>query len=428
MEKWGLYRGRLLKLRLILVLTLAMAGVWPLGAAKNAIELITMSAKPNDQFRAALIEAMGEENIVKGTAALGHGPNFIFAVEASRVPTLFVDERPVARMKRVKGWNLWFYATRLETGRSHTFHYEIRGERKGGGTDLPAYHPDCYLKAGAPQGRLSEKLTHTSRIYEGMTTEYWIYVPAQYDPGQPAALMVWQDGHNHIDRDGKAKTLNVVDNLIHEGKIPVMINVFISPGKIGEQSMRSIQYDRVDDIYARFLRDELLPEVYQHYNIRRDAYSRAIAGVSSGGICAFNAAWQQPDQFSRVLSIIGSYTSIQWKPGEREGGDIYPFKVRKEAIRNIRVWVQDNSEDLENRHGSWPLQNLQLANSLKLMGYDFHFSWGNGTHNAAHGWAELPVSLAWLWRDYDPAKTHQIYEMGPEEGKLPLFRVDISNR
>jgi hypothetical protein len=107
----------------------------------------------------------------------------------------------------------------------------------------------------------------------------------------------------------------------------------------------------------------------------------------------------QPDQFSCVLSWIGSYTSIQWHPAEIDGGNVFPFTIRKQPKRNIRIWLQDGSEDLENNHGSWPLQNIQMANSLKMRGYDFHVSFGNGTHNSAQGNAELPRSLEWLWRD-----------------------------
>jgi enterochelin esterase family protein len=304
----------------------------------------------------------------------------------------------------------------------------VGGKPFGGRNDVPAYLPESYQQPGVPQGRLSEKLIHTSQIYGGMTSEYWIYVPAQYDPSKPAALMVWQDGQGHIDRNGAARTLNVIDNLIHQKKIPVMIQVFISPGMKGQQRMRSIQYDTVNDTYARFLRDEILAEVQARYNIRTDGYSRGIAGNSSGGICAFNVAWHQPDQFARVLSRIGSFTSIQWRPGEIEGGNTYPFKIRKEKKRNIRTWLQDGNMDLENSHGSWPLQNIQMANSLKMMGYDFFFSWGGGTHNGAHGNAEAPVALTWLWRDYDPAKTGQEFTQDPEEKDKPLFRVMKLNR
>jgi hypothetical protein len=107
---------------------------------------------------------------------------------------------------------------------------------------------------------------------------------------------------------------------------------------------------------------------------------------------------------------------------------VYPFKIRKENKRDIRVWLQDGANDLENDHGSWPLQNIQMANSLKMKNYDFHLSFGNGTHNSAHGNAEAPVALTWLWRDYDAGKTEQVYEMEPSEKAKPLFRVKIANR
>ena len=132
-----------------------------------------------------------------------------------------------------------------------------------------------------------------------------------------------------------------------------------------------------------------------------------------------------PDQYSRVLSIVGSYTSIA---GIEAGGHLYPFKVRKEESRNIRVWLQGGAGDLENTHGSWPLMNIQLANSLKLKGYDFHFSFGEGTHNAAHGWAELPRAMEWLWRGYDSSLQQEVFMIDPEEKKKPLFRVRIANR
>jgi enterochelin esterase family protein len=193
--------------------------------------------------------------------------------------------------------------------------------------------------------------------------------------------------------------------------------------------MRSIEYDTVSDRYPRFLMEEVLPEVEKMYKLRPDGYSRAIGGESSGGICAFNAAWLMPDKFARVHSAVGSFTSIQWHPQDKlEGGNVYPFKVRKEPKRNIRVWMSDGSDDLENNHGSWPMQNIQMANSLKLIGYDFHFRFGTAAHGGAQAALDLPESLAWLWRDYDPKKTSQEFVMDPAEKEKPFFRVTIANR
>lgn len=137
-----------------------------------------------------------------------------------------------------------------------------------------------------------------------------------------------------------------------------------------------------------------------------------------------------PDQFSRVISWIGSFESIQWKedPAVPDGGQDYPEKVLREEKRNIRVWLQDGSEDLDLRYGNWPLANLRMATALKFQGYDFHFSFGTGTHNSGQGAAEFPAEVIWLWRDYDPAKTSQTYEMDPAEKVKPTFRVSITNR
>jgi enterochelin esterase-like enzyme len=266
-------------------------------------------------------------------------------------------------------------------------------------------------------------------------------------------LMVFQDGGGYLNRNGNNPELNVIDNLIAQKKIPVMICVFINPGDISgspgtptfnfvnvysdkwsrtlKDSMRSTLYDTVSDRYPRFLRDEVLAEVSAKYNIRKDAYSRGITGSSSGGICAFNAGWQMPDQFSRVITWIGSFTAIQWKedPSNRDGGQDYPEKILREPKRNIRVWLQDGSEDQENnRYGSWPLANVRMANSLKLTGHDFHFSFGKGTHNGGHGASEFPAEMMWIWRDYDAAKTEQAFEIDPAEKAKPLFRVGIVNR
>jgi len=400
----------------------------------TAPQLIEMAHHRSPGIEDALRASLGDDKIKKGTGFAGEGADFIFAFESESQPLLYLDDHEASPMTRAGNGNLWFQIGNLQVGTVHSFYYILNGARTGGSADVAAYGPDSYPKPGVPQGTLSEQIVHTSKIYDGMRSNYWIYVPAQYDPQVPAALMVWQDGQGLIQRDGASRTLTVVDNLIAEKKIPVMIQVFIQPGTIGDKAMRSIEYDTVSDRYPRFLRDEILADVQAKYNIRKDPYSRGIAGFSSGGICAFNAAWQQNDQFSRVLSHVGSFTSIQWRHDQANpadkilGGNDYPFLVRKEPKHNIRVWLQDGSEDLENDHGSWPMQNIQMANSLKLREYDFHFSWGGGSHNSAHGNAELPEELTWLWRDYDPAKTEQVYVMDPAEKSKPMFRVKLLNR
>lgn len=387
-----------MRLCLLLFVCLTASAADPIALAKG-------KAKPGE-MQAAITAAFKEADLSKGSAASSEGGSLFFAVKSASAPKLLIDERPGPPM--TKAGEFYYALASVDTGRSHNFAYEVDGKPFGGKTDLPAWPPDAYAVAGVPQGQLTEKLVHTSKIYPGMQSNYWVYTAAGYTSGTPAALMVWQDGEVNVDRAAASHTLNVIDNLTAKKQIPVMVHVFISPGIMNGKAMRSIEYDTVDDTYPKFLRDEILAEVGAKYAVRKDAYSRAIIGESSGAICAFNAAWQQPDQFSRVISRIGSFTSIQWKPNVLDGGQSYPNKIRKEPRRNIRVWLQDGSEDLENEHGSWPLQNIQMANSLKRQDYDFHFSFGNGTHTRIGGQVEAQAELIWLWRGYDASNRTEV--------------------
>jgi enterochelin esterase-like enzyme len=431
--------------RPLLVLALVL-GVFAFGPADGqAMERALMDrllalarSQPDSQeFREALVKQLTPEAVKTGVAFDSNGPDFIWAVEATSQPSIVIDDAPAGPMRRIAGSNIWFFVSQLKVGTGHRFHYLVAGARFGGSFDMPAYTPNSYARPEVPKGRITEKLVHTSKLYDGMKSDYWVYVPAQYDPAVPAALMVWQDGERYITRNVEEvcrlcpsmyRLQEVTDNLIFDKKIPVMIHVFVSPGTLAGRSLRSILYDTVSDKYGQFLRDELLPEVYAKYNIRKDAYSRAIQGQSSGGIAAFTVAYNHPEEFSRVYTVVGSFTALQWRPGELDGGNIYPFKVRREPKRNLRVWLSDGSEDQEAGSGSWPLQNIQLANSLKLKGYDFHFSFGGNSHNPSHAASELPECLTWLWKDYDPAKTSQTFEQSAEEQAKPVFRVRIYNR
>ncbi|MBM3769022.1 MAG: esterase, partial [Acidobacteria bacterium] len=296
------------------------------------------------------------------------------------------------------------------------------------------YNPDSCPLPGVSKGTLSAMRTHASNVYPGMSANYWVYVNAGADTANGAPLMVWQDGESIVGNNDllRLRLQIVSDNLVHKKLIPPMVHVLIQPGSGGEATgtrMRSVQYDTVSDRYSKYLLEEILPEVEKSHKLRRDAYSRVIGGASSGAICAWNVAWYRPDRFSRVLSHIGSYSGIQWRPEQQlDGGYIVPYKIRREPRKNIRVWISDGAEDIENAAGSWPLNNVLMANSLKMRGYDFHFRFGEGMHAIAQGALDLPESLTWLWRGYDASKTAEIYEIEASENAKPLFRVKIANR
>ncbi len=444
-----------------ILIVLLFTSSFAFGADKlTAPELIALTKGNPAKLQDGLVATFGEDAIKRGTAVLGHGPDFIFAVESASRPVLMLDEAAGPPMKQIPKSSIWYAVGTFAVGTGHQFVYDIDGKPFGGSKDVPAYTPESYLKPGVPMGTLTEKRVHTSKVYPGMLTNYWIYQPAEYDPKTPAALMVVQDGQDDIYRDRDAhRLLDVLDNLIYEKKIPVQIVLLVQPGIVPDGSpiyqelhqkiasdppryigparpgpaptgspeqrtMRSVEYDTVSDRYARFLNDDILPDViYSNYNVRKDAYSRALHGQSSGGIAAFNVAWWHPEQFSRVMSWIGSFQPIQMVPNY--GGQAYPAMVSRDPVkRNIRVWLQDGADD----QMEWPFQSLEMANALKVRDYDFHFSYGVGTHNSAQGSAEWPQSLIWLWRDYDPSKTEQVYQQDPKEPEKPLFRVKIYNR
>ncbi len=267
-----------------------------------------------------------------------------------------------------------------------------------------AIPPEALARAeGVPTGRVEPFAFNDSKVFPGTERQGWVYIPAQYDGSRPAALMVFQDGHAYVSTNGRMRAPVVLDNLIANGQVPPLIGVFINPGHRGAnapnantwgpRSNRSLEYDGLGPDYARFLTDELLPFVTNRFqlNLSPDPRLRALCGMSSGGICAFTAAWERPDSFSKVLSHIGSFVNIR-------GGHVYPALLRKTERKPLRVYLQEGANDLNNLHGDWPLSNRQMASALAFAGYDHRLDFGDGAHNDRHGAALLPEALRWLWR------------------------------
>jgi enterochelin esterase family protein len=259
--------------------------------------------------------------------------------------------------------------------------------------------PDSMEQPGVPKGE-SYTFQWKSLFFPGTVRDVGVYVPKQYDPKIPAAFMVFQDGSGYMKRDGQYRVPVVLDNLIHKKEIPVIVGIFVNPGNFAGKdpkkggSNRSFEYDTLSDQYVRFLEVEILPEVGKKVNLSKDAKMHGIGGASSGGICAFTAAWERPDLFTKVLSHVGSFTNIK-------NGDRYPGIIRKADKKPIRVFLQDGKNDLDNQAGNWWLANLQMESALKFKGYDYKAVWGDGGHNGKHGGAILPDSLRWLWRSDD---------------------------
>jgi enterochelin esterase family protein len=370
-----------------------------------------LASKPDGAAANALAEQIktyfgGSENLLRGAAPKIDELTVAWALQAPQlapnvIPRVVSDAVFFSvPMVRVGTSDLYAVVATLAHGTAFTWHYELGSPtQRVGGSQLEAYetHADSREHPGVPKGAVKQMPPWESKIFAGTKRDWWVYVPAQYTPENPAAVMVFQDGASPKDF-----VPTVFDNLIAKHDMPVTVGIFIQPGVLGDgRANRSFEYDTLSDQYARFLLEEILPEVEKTVKLRHDAASRAISGSSSGGICAFTVAWERPDQFSKVLSWVGSFTNIAAGKTLKEGGHNYEAMVRKTFPRKpIRVFLQDGVNDLDNANGNWPLANQTLAKSLQYAGYDYRFELGQGFHSNRHGRAILPDSLRWLWRDY----------------------------
>lgn len=264
--------------------------------------------------------------------------------------------------------------------------------------------PESQRQDGVPQGTVTMHRFADGKVFEDTVRDYWIYVPTLAKGKKPPEkwpVMVFQDGHAYVNEMGEFRVPVVLDNLISKGDIPPLVAVLVNPGHRGEPlpepawkaNNRSYEYDTLSEDYARFLLEELLPDVEEQTKLKLtdDPDQRAICGISSGGICAWTVAWTRPDEFRKVLSHVGSFTNIR-------GGHVYPALIRKTEPKPIRVFLQAGEYDLDNEHGNWWLANKQMETALKFMQYDYRFVGGQGAHNGNHGGAILPEAIKWLWR------------------------------
>jgi enterochelin esterase-like enzyme len=273
--------------------------------------------------------------------------------------------------------------------------------------------PDSMPQEGVPKGEIRGPYTLPSQAYPGTQHTYWVYVPAQYDPAAQASLMVFQDGQAFKDEKGDLRTQNVMDNLIYRREIPVMIGVFINPGRRPDQvepspetgwgdgtTNRGIEYNTPDDKYARVITEELMPALYKDYNISKEPEQHGLGGSSSGAIAAFAVAWERPNDFRKVLSNVGSFVNLQ-------GGYVYPDRVLASEKKPIRVFLCDGRNDNRGLRGNgdydekrdWFYQNVRLMKALTQKGYDINYSWGMNLHGQKFGGMILPEMMRWLWRD-----------------------------
>lgn len=359
-----------------------------------------LAAREAEELGERLRAQIGAEALANGSGQFVDALDVGWAIEAPdarTAPVVVADLGADFRLptEPLGDTGLYVAAARWSTGSAVRWHYEVDGERVGGGqTETYPPHPDSRARSAVPHGQLLARPRWHSQVFAGTVRDWSIYLPAKTDG--PAAVMIFQDGV----RLYQDFVPTVFDNLIADGAMPPTVGVFLDPGVFADTTAanRSFEYDTLSDQYAHFLLDEILPEVARERTLRDDAAGRAICGMSSGGICAFTAAWQRPGQFHKILSHVGSFTNIASGPSLREGGHNYPFLIRKAPPKPIRVYLQDGENDLNHAAGNWWLANLQMDDALRFAGYDYTFVPGQGFHTLAHGRAIFPDSLRWLWR------------------------------
>ncbi len=242
-----------------------------------------------------------------------------------------------------------------------------------------------------------------SKIFPGTTRTITVYVPAAYQAGKPACVYVGFDGLS-------SHAATVFDNLIAQHAMPVTIGVGIAPGSVASANSpdnprfdRSLEFDSLNDRLARFVLEEVLPEVERHttpdgspIRLSANPNDRAIGGGSTGAIAAFTVAWERPDAFRRVFSAIGTYVGMR-------GGEQYYVLVRKTEPKPLRIFMQDGVHDEwpgGPEMGDWWMSNQTMNRALEFAGYDVRHVWGTGTHNGGQADAVFPDAMRWLWRDW----------------------------
>jgi enterochelin esterase family protein len=259
--------------------------------------------------------------------------------------------------------------------------------------------PEAYPRPGTPEGTITSwPAWDGAKVFPGTVRDVSVYATPGLDRTAPAALLICQDGAGYLAPKGPVRAAQVLDVLMAKGQIGPTVAVFVDPGRVvgSDQppiEQRSFEYDSMTADYGRFLLEDLLPFVAEaeDLTLSDDPGQRTLVGISSGGACAFTAAWHFPQAFGRVLSHCGSFVNIR-------GGHNWPFILRATPRKPVRVFLQSGTGDGVYFTGDWPLANQTMAKALEWAGYDHRFEFGVGGHSLRHGGALFAESLRWLWR------------------------------
>ncbi|MBL9114219.1 MAG: hypothetical protein JNJ83_04375 [Verrucomicrobiaceae bacterium] len=397
------------------LLLLCIASFTSLGAqektgVKKPVSLIPLRdafAKSDtgpEALETLVFRTFGRQNLLMGKVGARMEDRIAAWALVNPSPARVIDPKGnlIGELKPVGDKGLQVLVQELPNFTNFTYRVEVGGMILLAGefhVEIYQMPPEWTASKDIPVGKIEHFEFSQSKIFPNTVRQVSVYVPAQYQAGTKPGLFVWQDGTRHCDPNGQMRATVVMDHLIARKLMPLVIGVFIDPGrkpgqKPGDKAAnRGFEYDSLGDAYVRLVTEEILPEVKKRYSLdwSDDPTLRAIAGGSSGGICAFTAAWERPDQFGKVLSWVGSFVNLR-------GGHVYPALVRKAERKPLRVYLLDGRNDLDNPFGNWPIANLNMAAALKFAGYDYRFDYGECFHGSKGMAASLPDALRWLWR------------------------------
>ena len=286
----------------------------------------------------------------------------------------------------------------------------------------PAYAnaPELTVRENVPKGVVHEFTMNSeeSKLYPGIARgrtgvvpykrQVWVYVPSQYAAGTPAPFIVAHDGR------GYTNTLpRILDNMIHDHRLPAMIAVMINSGGGDAQgSERGLEYDTVSDRYVTFIETEVLPRIARDYNITftPDPEGRATMGGSSGGSAAFTMGWFRPDLYRRILTYSGTYVNQQspFHPESPRGAWTYhDYLIGASERKPLRIWLEVSENDNGSKRDeasfhNWVMANQRMAAALKAKGYPYRYVYAEGAgHTDGRVTRQtLPEALEWLWQGY----------------------------
>jgi enterochelin esterase family protein len=365
-----------------------------------------MDAKAQQVLHRKIIRFFGHEPLVNNRAAAKVEGTTVAWATLAKQPASIVreDGKLLGDMIQIGADGLQVFALDLPNFSETNYRILVDGRiQQGGQVRIEHFAPAPGRRPppAGPRGSLQTFEWKDSQVFPETVRQVTVYTPANHQPNQPCGLMIWQDGTRHADPNGSLRVPVVFDHLIHKGDMPPVIGVFIDPGRKPNQkpndkaANRSFEYDSLGDAYSRFLLTEILPEVRRRFSLNWSPKPEhiALAGGSSGGICAFTAAWERPDQFRKVLSWVGSFTDIR-------GGHAYPSLIRLAEPKPLRVYLLGGQNDLDNAFGHWPTANKLVAKALAFHNYDHHLEWTQCFHGSKGMAPKLPDALRWLWRDW----------------------------